>query len=249
MSKRKSSTKSTGNYVFGLPSFAQESIIPPQNLYSDTAYWYNTKKLELAWERGSTKGISDFFAPFKGSPYGYASTLPAWYGENINQVLINEYEFSSNVLVRTMYSEDFDGLRQPGVETGSLWCATRDVVTGQFSIKNGKLSGTAFTLTRQYVDDGSPNGQEVIYKGTNGETISYFSDYPSQEIFHYTFPGGFSLSSYYKTGLGVLYPYDGGWEDVVPEIVTGKSTLIHDRPVDKFFPDGWELNPFGNNLI
>ena len=237
-----------GDYVTGLPLFAQASVIPAQDLFSDVIYAYDYEKLEEAWAKGSTSGIKDFFTPFKRSPYGFVQTLPAWYGENLNQVQIQEFEFSKNALVRTMYSEDFDGLREDGVELGSLWFASRDVVTGNFKIKNGKLRGTAFALTRQYFDDGSPGSTRTVKK-PSGEIISQEFIYPSKDVQQWVLSEGVALSSFGNAGLNVLYPYNGAWESIEPVTLTDRNASISGISVNKLFPEGWQRNPFGNDLI
>jgi hypothetical protein len=246
--KKISRSSKSENYVFGHPLFADTAVIPPQKLYSDTAYWYDEEKRERLWESNIPKAEENFYAPFKVSPYGFTQSLPDRYSEYIGEVQIQEFEFSKNAIVRTLFSEDIDGVgddpENPGI--GSLQFVSRDVVTGEFQLSNGRITGTAYTLTRQNLDDGRPVGKSTKIKA-GGEIISEELIYSSRDIFQWRSEEGIQVTG--PTGLSITWPYDGGWKEIEPVQVTSSDDTGYGIPVNKFFPNGWELSPFGDNLV
>jgi hypothetical protein len=251
MAKKSTSTPGNGNYVFGHPLFADRAVIPPQKLYSDTAYWYDKAKREKLWKSNIPKADKNFYAPFKGSPYGFTESLPEWYSDHIGEVQIQEFEFSRNTLVRTLFSQDIDGLgddpNNPMI--GHLRFVTRDVVTGSFFQKNGSITGTAYSLARQTIGDGRPVGKNIV-RGPGMQIVSEEFTYSSEDIFYWEAEQGLPvISGAGETGLGITWPYDGGWKTIEPIQASPDSGNVGSISIQKFFPNGWELNPFGNNLI
>lgn len=67
---------------------SHEQRIPTQPLYSDTAYWYDEKKLQDAWNNPSSAIPSGFYSSIKGDPVAFANTRPDWYSENVRQIWV-----------------------------------------------------------------------------------------------------------------------------------------------------------------
>ena len=123
-----------------------ESRIPVQPLYSDTPYWYDLKKLELAWANPSNGFPRDFYSAVKGSPEVFANALPASYRDRINEVWVQEFEFSPSAIAFNSYQKSYIG--------NSFY--RRDIITGTFSYKSGRLSGVATSALRGWLySDGS----------------------------------------------------------------------------------------------
>lgn len=246
-----------GDYVIGVPLFHNGDEVPTQKLYSDIAYTPDPNKmLELYKQGGSLSGTkAHLFEAFKGSPYGFTRTRKfskaaeaVSEASTYNAYDIQEFEFSKNTLVRTMYSEDADGINPLG-EGLSLWFATRDVLTGNFEIKKGKISGTAYSLTRQHIDDGLPSSITKRAHTVGGPIIEE-PYYQSQDIKQWSVSEGVPMSSFGNNGLSGLFPQNlAPWTDDKLTIITDKSASVGGIDINKLFPDGWHLNPFGNDLV
>lgn len=248
--------KPDGDYVTGLPLFYSVNELPTQKLYSDIAYSFEPDKMLKAYKQGSTSGIKGpFFEPFKGSPYGFTRRLPfsklveaKRKTTEYDSFNIQEFEFSKNTLVRTMYTEDGDGINPLG-EGLSLWFATRDVLTGNFEIKKGKISGTAYSLTRQLIDDGLPSSITKRAHTVGGPIIEE-PHYQSQDIKQWSVSEGVPMSSFGNNGLSGLFPQKlAPWTDDKLTIITDNTASAGGVAINKLFPDGWHLNPFGNDLV
>ena len=139
-----------------------------------------------------------------------------------------EYEFSKKQIVRTSFgSYDFG--------TGD-WTAKRDVVTGQFKFKGGRISGTVTSLMEgQY--SSSPEGHDAyirLYEASSPISVKSLrvidgGDGPKESIF----PLNSEIFEADQATLLSSYP----------------TAQITEHPLGRFFFDGWYNDPFSGNLI
>ncbi len=224
---------------------SNEQRIPTQPLYSDTTYWYDEKKLQDAWRNPSAAIPSSFYSPIKGDPVAFANTRPDYYSENVRQIWVQEFEFSANKIVFNSYSYGFSNPENKITTDFTLY--RRDVITGEFSFKNGVLQGTARTALRGWI------GRGEFENRTPAEGGSFWVDRPYESYFYTESASGVPIDS-----LGDLADYTSAeWlqnaSAQFPENLADTITSLSDIPVEtdlrRFFPADWTTTVFSSNLI
>jgi hypothetical protein len=222
MKKGKKRAKTSRNQYVVDRLVNNEERIPTQRLYSDTPYWYNQKKLEAFWDNPS-KGIpEDFYAPVSGSPVRYANSLPGFYRDKISEVWIQEFEFSPSAVAFNSYSLNY--ARPKNGRPVDITFYRRDIITGSFSFKKGRLSGVATSALRGWINSD---------RGTSYEL--------------YTDPAGVSVSS-----LQDLVDHGSGsyaWANAQISSADTLDALPERLDQVKYFGQGWAGEIFSSNLL
>ncbi len=222
-----------------------EQRIPMQPLYSDTAYWYDENKLQDAWENPSSAIPRDFYSSIKGDPVAFANTRPDWYSENVRQIWVQEFELTESTIAFNSYSYGFS---VPDNKITTDWTRyRRDVITGEFSFRNGVLKGTARSALRGW------SGRGEFENRSPAEGGSFWVNRPYESYFYTENASGVPIDS-----LGDLADFTSAdWlqnaSAQFPENLADTITSLSDIPVEtglkKYFPADWTTTIFSSNLI
>lgn len=236
-SSKKKRSKSDATYVIDR-LVSNERIIPTQPLYTDTAYWYNEKKLKNFWQEPKGGVPGEFYSPIKGDPVAFANTRPEWYGENISQVWVQEFEFSEGLIVFNSYSYGFADPELGRVTDSRFY--RRDVITGNFSFRNGDLRGTATAALRGWSGRGALEGT----KWTNNQYEYYFyTENASGVAIDNLGDLADFTSTAWQQSASVQFPED------FSERIQSLSEISQQTDLKRYFPSNWTTTIFDSNLI
>jgi hypothetical protein len=239
------STKKTSRQyiVEKLPEFAPQNN--PVKIRSDIVYGYDEKKLERYANsplRNNLRGLiveqKHLGAPYNPMPLALS---PLYQNSGNDDGLIQvEYEFSKNTIIRTSFQNSIGG---------NEWSVSRDVVTGSFVFKNGKIKGNASTLIRGFASSSDENNSDNtfrVFKNPNPVSISSLASLREGD-------GPFYRSAFQPNIIGGVYEEQYGnsvlvsYEWKSPTEVTRETIGNHSD--SKYFSDNWWSLPFQSNLI
>jgi hypothetical protein len=239
-----SSNKKSGLYVKErLLGFASQN--EPIEIKTDAVYGYDEKRLEKYTKSPSPKNLSGLIVEQKqlGAPYSpmpLALSSLYWNAGNDDGLIQVEYEFSKKSIIRTSFQNSIGG---------NEWSVSRDVITGNFSFRNGKVKGTASMLVRGFASSSDADYTDnlfTVYRNPSPVPIGSLASLREGD-------GTFARSAFQPNVIGGVYEDQYG----SPVLVSYEWRSPTDIPREsigtysdsKFFPDNWWNSPFKPDLI
>lgn len=217
----------------------------PIDIKTDVVYGYDEKRLEKYAKSPSAKNLRGLIVEQKqlgspSSPMPLALSSLYWNAGNDDGLVQVEYEFSKNSIIRTSFENGIGG---------DQWTASRDVITGNFFFRNGKIKGTASMLVRSVASSADVDNSDnpfTVYKNESPVSINSLASLKQGD-------GSSGISAFQANVIGGVYeerygsPVLVGYEWRSPTDVPRESIGTYSD--SKFFPVNWWNSPFKPDLI